>query len=193
MTGERARACSLFSVLYGSEEQYMEDMLRIGVVTSPHGVKGELKVYPTTDDPDRFKQIKSLVVETASGSFPMDVEGVKYFKNMVILKLSGIHSMNEAELYRNADLLILRSQSAPLGENEYFIGDLLQMDVFLQDGTHYGTLTDVLKTSGANDVYEITRPDGKTVLIPMIREVVKAVDVSGRRMTIDLLPGLEDA
>ena len=193
MTGERARACSLFSVLYGSEEQYMEDMLRIGVVTSPHGVKGELKVYPTTDDPDRFKQIKSLVVETASGSFPMDVEGVKYFKNMVILKLSGIHSMNEAELYRNADLLILRSQSAPLGENEYFIGDLLQMDVFLQDGTRYGTLTDVLKTSGANDVYEITRPDRKTVLIPMIREVVKAVDVSGRRMTIDLLPGLEDA
>ena len=171
----------------------MEDMLRIGVVTSPHGVKGELKVYPTTDDPDRFKQIKSLVVETASGSFPMDVEGVKYFKNMVILKLSGIHSMNEAELYRNADLLILRSQSAPLGENEYFIGDLLQMDVFLQDGTRYGTLTDVLKTSGANDVYEITRLDGKTVLIPMIREVVKAVDVSGRRMTIDLLPGLEDA
>ena len=171
----------------------MDDMLRIGVVTSPHGVKGEVKVYPTTDDLDRFKQIGSLVVETASGSFPMDVEGVKYFKNLVILKLSGIRSRNDAELYRNAEILIYRSQSAPLRENEYFIGDLLGMDVYLTDGTPYGTLTDVLKTSGANDVYEITRPDGKTVLIPMIRDVVRKVETAEKRMTVELLPGLEDA
>ncbi|MBQ6551874.1 MAG: 16S rRNA processing protein RimM [Lachnospiraceae bacterium] len=170
----------------------MEEMLRIGVVTSPHGVRGEVKVYPTTDDPDRFKQIGSLVAETPRGSFPMDVENVKYFKNMVILKLSGIHTMDEAEQYRNADLLIRRSQSAPLRENEYFIGDLLDMDVYLSDGTRFGTLTDVLKTSGANDVYEITKEDGGTVLIPMIPDVVKAVDVSARRMTVELLPGLED-
>ena len=171
----------------------MDDMLRIGVVTSPHGVRGEVNVYPTTDDLNRFKQIGSLVVETASGSFPMDVEGVKYFKNTVILKLSGIHNRNEAEEYRKAELLITRTQSAPLRENEYFIGDLLEMEVFLTNGMLYGTLTDVLKTSGANDVYEITRNDGKKILIPMIRDVVKNVDVSKKRMTIDLLPGLEDA
>ena len=171
----------------------MDDMLRIGIVTSPHGVRGEVRVYPTTDDLNRFKQIGSLVVETASGSFPMDVEGVKYFKNIVILKLSGIHSMNEAEKYRNAELLIHRSQSAPLKENEYFIGDLLEMEVFLSDGTRYGTLTDVLKTSGANDVYEITRVNGKKILIPMIRDVVKKVEVKAKRMMIELLPGLEDA
>ena len=171
----------------------MDDMLRIGVVTSPHGVRGEVNVYPTTDDLNRFKQIGSLVVETASGSFPMDVEGVKYFKNTVILKLSGIHNRNEAEEYRKAELLITRTQSAPLREHEYFIGDLLEMEVFLTNGMLYGTLTDVLKTSGANDVYEITRNDGKKILIPMIRDVVKNVDVSKKRMTIDLLPGLEDA
>lgn len=170
----------------------MDDMLRIGVVTSPHGVKGEVKVYPTTDDLNRFRQIRSLVAETASGSFPMEVEGVKYFKNIVILKLSGIHSRDEAEKYRNAELLITRAQSAPLRENEYFIGDLLGMDVFLTNGTQYGKLTDVLKTSGANDVYEITRTDGKKILIPMIRDVVKKVEVDVKRMTIDLLPGLED-
>ena len=171
----------------------MEDMLRIGVVTSPHEVRGEGNVYPTTDDLNRFKQIGSLVVETASGSFPMDVESVKYFKNLVILKLSGIRSRNDAELYRKAELLIYRSQSAPLRENEYFIGDLLGMDVYLTDGTLYGTLTDVMKTSGANDVYEITRPDGKTVLIPMIRDVVRKVETAEKRMTVELLPGLEDA
>ena len=170
----------------------MDDMLRIGVVTSPHGVHGEVKVFPTTDDPGRFKQIGSLVVETSSGSFPMDVEGVKYFKNMVILKLSGIHTMDEAEQYRKAELLIRRSQSAPLKENEYFIGDLLEMSVFLEDGTRYGVLTDVLKTSGANDVYEITREDGTKILIPMIPDVVLRVEVAEKSMTVRLLPGLEE-
>ena len=110
----------------------------------------------------------------------------------MILKLSGIHTMDEAEQYRKAELLIRRSQSAPLKENEYFIGDLLEMSVFLEDGTRYGVLTDVLKTSGANDVYEITREDGTKILIPMIPDVVLRVEVAEKRMTVRLLPGLEE-
>lgn len=169
----------------------MEDLLRIGVVTSPHGVKGEVKVYPTTDDLNRFRQVKRLLVDTKKAEIPMDIQSVKYFKNMVIVKLSGITSRDDAENYRNADLLIRRSES-PVEEGRYLICDLLDMRVMTEDGETYGTLTDVLETSGANFVYEVTKNDGKTVLLPAIPLCIRKVDVAKKEMTVSILPGLED-
>lgn len=168
----------------------VEEFLRIGVITQPHGVKGEVKVYPTTDDMNRFEMVDTVILETKSGPKEMKIENVKFFKGMAILKLSGIHSMDEAETYRQVDIMIHRSDS-PLEEGEYFISDLLQMDVYLEDGSHLGVLTDVYQT-GANDVYEITKDNGKELLLPNIPSCILDVNVEESKMTVFVLPGLEE-
>ena len=168
----------------------LEEYLRIGIITSPHGIKGEVKVFPSTDDPERFLQVKDVVVETAKGRQTMQIQGTKYFKNMVILKLSGINSMNEAELFRNADILIHRSQSAPLEEGHYFIVDLIGLEVYEKE-RHVGTVTDFLQT-GANNVYVVTKEDGKELLLPDIPDCILKVDIEENRLEVYILPGLED-
>ena len=169
----------------------MDGLLRIGVVTSPHGVRGEVKVYPTTDDPHRFREVDSVTVTGKAGPEQMKVLSARYFKDLVILKLSGIPDRNAAETYRKAEILIRRDQSAPLKEGEYFIGDILGCTVFTEDGRQVGTVTDVLKT-GANDVYQVEKEDGSELLLPKIPECILNVDPEKKRMTVYILPGLED-
>ena len=171
-------------------EENMIEYLRIGVITQPHGIKGEVKVYPTTDDLDRFNQVEDVLLETKKGRTPMKIQGVKYFKGMAILKLSGINSMDEAETWRQADIMIHRSQS-PLEEGQYFIADLIGCTVYRDDDTILGELTDVLQT-GANDVFEVKRPDGKEVLLPRIPECILSIDVEARKIRAYVIPGLED-
>ena len=168
-----------------------DDLLRIGVVTSPHGVHGEVKVYPTTDDLGRFSEIDTVVVENRGKQEVMDVEGVKYFKGMAIVKLSGLNSMDEAEKYRKAELLIHRSQSAPLEPGHYFIVDLIGLKAFRDTGEELGTVTDFL-TTGANNVYVIEKTDGKELLVPDIPACIREVDIENGRLTVFVMPGLED-
>ena len=168
----------------------MEEYLRIGVVTSPHGVHGEVNVYPTTDDMNRFKEAGSVFVETKRGRFPMDVEGVKYFKGMAILKLSGIGSMDEAETYRQADILIHRSQS-PEVPGKHLVCDLIGLLVYREDGSFLGKISDVL-FGGANSVFSVLRDDGKEVLLPNVPACIKKVDIENGRVDAFIIPGLED-
>ena len=111
------------------------EFLRIGVVTSPHGVRGEVRVYPTTDEISRFSEVGTLLLEKEGVRSLRTIESVKQLKGMVALKLSGIDSVVEAEKIRNADLLIRRDQSSPLKEGQYFIGDLLDLLAVSEDGT----------------------------------------------------------
>ena len=164
------------------------EFLRIGVVTSPHGVRGEVRVYPTTDEISRFSEVGTLLLEKEGVRSLRTIESVKQLKGMVALKLSGIDSVEEAEKIRNADLLIRRDQSSPLKEGQYFIGDLLAVR---EDGTEVGTVEDVLKT-GANSVLVIKKKDGKELLLPVIPDCVLSVDSDEGIMTIHVLPGLED-
>jgi len=168
-----------------------DDLLRIGVVTSPHGVHGEMKVYPTTDDLHRFQEIDTVVIENRGVKEQMDVEGVKYFKGMVILKLSGIHDMDQAEKYRKAELWIHRSQSAPLLPGHYFIADLIGLQAFRDTGEELGKVVDFLAT-GANNVYVIEKTDGKELLVPDIPQCIREVDIENGRLTVFVMPGLED-
>ena len=108
---------------------------------------------------------------------------------MVILKLSGLETMNDAEKYRNADILIHRDQS-PLEEGHYFIVDLIGLDVYEGD-RHIGKVTDFL-TGSANNVYVVTKEDGKELLLPDIPECILSVDLEGDRLNVHVLPGLED-
>ena len=148
----------------------MEDLLRIGVITSTHGISGEVKVYPTTDDVNRFKKLKKCILKTEGRNavtLELEVAGVKFFKNMVILKFKEFNNINEVEKYKNAELYVTREDAIDLEEGEYFICDLIGLDVVDEDSNVIGKLTDVLQ-SAANDVYEITDNSGKTHLFPAI-------------------------
>lgn len=166
-------------------------MLRVGVITSPHGIKGEVKVFPTTDDAKRFKELKKVILDTGKEYIPMEIEHVKFFKNMVILKFRGYDNINEIEKYKSRDLLITRDQAVDLEPDEYFITDLIGLTVVSDQGAELGTLKDVLET-GANDVYVVAMKDGKELMLPAIGDCILNVDLEQGRMEVHVLEGLMD-
>ena len=169
----------------------MEDRFQVGVITSTHGVRGEVKVFPTTDDSKRFKRLKEVILDTGKEEKVLEIEGVKFFKNMVILKFKGYDNINDIEKYRQCSLYVTRANAVRLRRNEYFVADLIGMDVFLEDGSRFGTLKDVMET-GANDVYVMETLTGKEVLVPAIKDCILKVEPEEGRMEIHLLPGLMD-
>ena len=167
----------------------MEQLLRVGVISSTHGVRGEVKVFPTTDDVKRFKKLKKVILDTGKEQLPLEIEGVKFFKQFVILKFRGIDNINDIEKYKGKRLLVDREHAVKLKKDEYFIADMIGMDVFTEDGELFGALKDVMET-GANDVYIIEMSDGKEVLVPAIKQCILDVDIENRKMVIHLLEGL---
>lgn len=166
-------------------------MLRVGVITTTHGVRGEVKVFPTTDDMKRFKKLKTVYLDLGRELLPVTIEGVKFFKQMVILKFKEIDDCDKAALYRNKDILIDREDAMPLAENEFYICDLIGLSVVTDEGNILGTLSEVLQT-GANDVFEVTLPNKETVLIPYIDDCVKEISLEEGKVTVHILPGLLD-
>lgn len=166
-----------------------DDMLRVGVITSPHGVHGEVNVFPTTDDAKRFLDLKTVYIDTKKELLEREIAGVKFFKNMVILKFKDMDDRNEMEKLRNCDILINREDAVPLGEDEYFICDLIGCDIVLESGEKLGVLKDVI-TTAANDVYEVEKTDGKEILIPAIRDCILETDIEKKVIKVHLLPGL---
>ncbi len=169
----------------------MEDTLRVGVITSTHGVRGEVKVFPTTDDAGRFKKLKEVLLDTGKELKTMEIAQVKFFKNMVILKFKGYDTINEIEIYKGKDLLVTRDHAVKLGPDENFIADLIGLEVFTDQGERLGSLTDVLKT-GANDVYEVIMENGKQVLLPAIKQCILQVDLDAGKVLVHVLDGLLD-
>lgn len=167
----------------------MEEFLRVGVISSTHGIRGEVKVYPTTDDVQRFQALKQVVLDTGKEQIQLEVEGVKFFKQFAILKFKGMDRIEEIEPYLGKDLLVAREDAVPLEEGEYFIADLIGLRVVSEQGEELGRLTDVLQT-GANDVYIVERKDAKELLIPAIRECILKVDFIEGEMMVHLLDGL---
>ncbi len=167
----------------------MDNYLRVGVITTTHGVRGEVKVFPTTDDPNRFKDLKKLYLDTGKELLPLEPEGVKFFKQLVILKFKGIDNINDIEKYRGRDLLIDRADAVKLEEGEYFIFDLIDSEVVTEDGKKLGVLAEIL-TTAANDVYVVKTPEAKEVLIPSIKECILDIDVDNKKITVHLLDGL---
>ena len=168
----------------------MEEMLQVGVVATTHGVRGEMKIFPTTDTAQRFSDLSYVYMDAGRGNFQkLEIQGVKFFKKYAILKFRGIDDMNEAEKHRGKSLWIPRKEAQPLGEDEYYIGDLIGMDVVLEDETPFGVLKDVMET-GANDVYVVEMKDGREALLPAIGECILQVDVEAGVMTSHLMDGL---
>ena len=137
----------------------MEDLLKVGVITTTHGVRGEVKVFPTTDA-ERFMELEYVILDTGREKRELTIQNVKFFKNLVILKFEGIDNINDIEKYKGKELWVPREEAQELDEDEYYIGDLIGMDVLLEDGTRFGSLKDVMET-GANDVYVVETEEGK--------------------------------
>ena len=155
-----------------------EDMLRVGVITSTHGIKGEVKVFPTTDDPARFKKLKECLIAGKRGNINVTVQSVKFFKQFVILKFKEFDNINDIEIYTKCDLLVTRDNAVKCEPGEYFICDLIG-------------LTDVIET-GANNVYEVTAPGGRVYYLPVIDECILAHDLDNKTVTVHVLKGLLD-
>lgn len=169
----------------------MEDLLQVGAITSTHGVRGEVKVFPTTDDAKRFSKLKEVEMETKEGTITLHIKGVKYFKQFVILKFEEYDSLNEVEAIKGRKLFVTRKNAVKLQKDEYFIADLIGLTVIDEEKQLEGTLTDVLQT-GANDVYDITLSDGRNLLLPAIADCVLKVDLKNKVIKIHILEGLLD-
>lgn len=176
----------------------MEDLLRIGVVTTTHGLRGELKVFPTTDDPRRFDDCDEVFLVKKRDGHPLQqekrllhVERVKYFKNIVIIKFKEFNDINEVEQFRKCDIMVTREHAVPLEEGEYFFCDVIGASVSEEDGTPVGTVKDVLET-GANNVFVIEMEDGREVLFPSIPDCIKKIDVENKQIVAHIMPGLLD-
>lgn len=169
----------------------MEEYLRVGVISNTHGVRGEVKIFSTTDDIRRFKKLKQCVIDTGREKIPVEVESCKFFKQTPILKFTTIDQLNDVERFKGKDLLVHRDHAVKLQKNEFFIVDLVGLKVESDDGMDLGVLTDVLQT-GANDVFVAKMPDGNEVLIPYIEQCVPEIHPETGKVVVHLLPGLLD-
>lgn len=169
----------------------MEELLKVGIIASTHGVRGEVKVFPTTDDVNRFKKLKTVLLDTEKEMLTLNIESVKFFKQFAILKFKEFDNINAIEKYKGKSLLVTRENAVKLKKDEYFIADLIGVNVSSEDGSLRGQLKDVIQT-GANDVYVIGLEDGRELLLPAIRECVLDVNLEEGSMKIHVLEGLLD-
>ena len=170
----------------------MQDLFRVGVIANTHGVRGEVKVFPTTDAPERFKKLKTVILDAKREKITLEIQEAKFFKNLVILKFKGIDNINDIEKYKGYDLLVTRENATPLNEGEYYIADLIDMVVVDEDGKELGAMFDVLQT-GANDVFVVKLNDSdKELLLPNIPECVLNVDTEKQKITVHVMDGLMD-
>jgi 16S rRNA processing protein RimM len=173
------------------EDSNMETRFQVGVITSPHGVVGEVNVFPTTDDAKRFKRLKEIILVQGKTEKTVEIESVKFFKQMVILKLKGFDDRDAVEKLRQCSLYVPREKAVRLQKDEYFIADLIGLKVLDGDANdeELGTIEDIMQT-GANDVYEIRMKDGRELLLPAIKQCILAVDVEAGFIRVHVLEGL---
>lgn len=167
----------------------MKERLEVGQIVNTFGIKGFVKVYPYVNDISRFDDLKTVYVKLKKQESKLEIEEVKYQKNMVLIKFKGIETVEQAETLRNGYLEIDRSQAIPLEKDEYFIADLLGLDVYLDTGEKLGVLDDIYNTGGS-DIYVVKNELGKQFLLPYIDDVVKNIDLENAKITVHLIDGL---
>ena len=164
------------------------ELVRIGQVTAPHGVRGAVRVFPVTDFPERFTTLRRVLL--AGPDRPAGVRFRGFVKNLVILEIEGVTDRNKAETLRGVNLLVPRSEVYPLPEGYYYDFDLIGMDVVDTRGTLLGRLVEVDHNSPVHDLYVVETAPGKRYMVPAVHRFVKEVDLEAGRMVIDPIPGL---
>ena len=169
----------------------MTDRFQVGVIASTHGLQGEVNVFPTTEDPNRFKKLKKVTLHTQRGEeILLDVQSARFFKKFVIVKFKQFDNINDVEKFRGCELTIDRSDAIKLNPGEFYCADLMGLEVVSEEGQVLGNISDILQT-GANDVYEMTRSDnGEKVYIPAIKDCIKEISLESKKIIIHVLEGL---
>lgn len=147
----------------------------------PHGVRGDVKLLPLTDEPARFCSLKDAFLERGGQRTPVTIEHAQLQPDAAILHLAGVDTREQADALKNAYVCVDRAHAVPLSAGTYFVADLIGCETFDTRGRAYGRVTDVLET-GANDVYEI---DGGKLMVPALKRVLAEVDVENTRITFD--------
>lgn len=166
-------------------------MLEVGKIINTHGLKGEVKIATWTDSPDVFEDIEYVIIKSKKGDITLNVAGVKYQKNNIIVKFRELERIEDAEPLKNSVLYVPREMLGELPEGVYYIADLIGLEVFDDEGHKIGVIADVFST-GANDVYDIKREGQKNLLLPAIDDVVLNVDIEGGKVTVHIMEGLLD-
>jgi len=166
-------------------------MFVIGRILKPHGVKGDVRVFPETDDPSRFKRLDKVCVrfEDSREALDLGIAGVRPAQQFVLIKFEGIDSMDAAERLRGGLISIADEQALPLEADEYYVRDLYDMPVVTEAGEYLGVIADVLET-GAHDVYVVRQENGNDILIPAVKQYIISVDVKARVMKVQLAEGM---
>ena len=167
----------------------MDEYLEIGQIVNSYGIKGFLKVVPFTDDITRFEKLKTVYIQYKNNLEEVEIEEVKFHKNLVLLKVKGVNTIEDTLKYKNCYLKINRKDAVVLPEDTYFIVDLIGTKVYDQDENNIGTIIDVFPT-GSNDVYVVKNELGKQILLPAISSVIKQVDIPNKKMKVNLIEGL---
>lgn len=167
------------------------DLLQVGVISSMHGVHGEVKVFPTTSDPNRYKKLKEVLLDTGKEMITLKLKGVKFFKQFVIVKFEGYDNPNDIEMYKGKPIYVTRENAVKLEKDEYFVADLYDIEVYEDNGEKLGVIVDVIET-GSNDVYTVKCTDGSELLLPAIKQCILDVDIENKKMTVHVMDGLRD-
>ncbi len=166
-----------------------KDKLRIGTITKTHGLKGGLRVFPTTDHPDRFVSGTTLMIESKKEDIPVTIRSASAFKNVYIIVFEEFSDINQVEGFRGCDLFVWKEEEEPLKENEYYVDDLIDLTVVDEEDVVFGKVAEVLVT-GANDVYVVKDDNNREILVPAIKECILEVSLEKRIMRVHFLPGL---
>lgn len=167
------------------------DLLEVGKIVNTHGLKGEVKVVAWTDSPYDFEEIEKVYIKTKSETKCLEIANIKYQKNNLIVKFGEFNDINEVLPYKNTILYANREDLPELEDGVHYIVDLIGLEVVTEDGEKVGTVADVFNT-GANDIYDVKRPGKKNLLLPVIDEVVKNIDINGGQIIVNIMDGLDD-
>lgn len=162
------------------------DKIKLGKITAPAGIRGEVRVYPYTDMPERFSEIDGLEID---GKY-VAIENVRYMKGMVVLKLSCSPDRSTAETLRGKELFLGKERLWDIPEDTYFVDELIGMRLFDGGSYYVGKIAEV-KHGAAQDIYIIEKADGRRFMLPAVKEFIKDVDTEARRMTVHLIEGLD--
>ena len=167
----------------------MQEFLEIGQIVNTFGIKGFVKVNSFTDNINRFDDLKKVYIKNKSQKYELEIEEVKYHKNMVLIKFKGIDKVEDAESLKNSYILVNRKDEKTLNKDTYYIVDLLGLDVYTDEGELLGKLEDIYNT-GSNDIYVVKNELGKQILLPAIKDVIKEINIENRKIIVHIINGL---
>ncbi len=167
----------------------MTDYLELGQIVNTFGIKGMVKIKPFTDDIEQFEHLQTIYIKNKNSKKEYEIEEIKYHKNMILLKLKGIETPEQAENLRNSYVIIPREKAKKLEEGTYYIVDMIGLEVYTDEGENLGILEDIFNT-GSNDIYVVKDNSGKEVLLPAIKDVIKKVDMDNKKIIVHIIKGL---